>query len=127
MLTQTQTQQEMEDQTSASPYEISITFSGTCAAAPSLCARSAFIHSCTRRVTPGNPLDRVNNRRKDVAFLAAQLESAASVCIPFHRLSPLLLRSSDESATRTHIITAVVLLFYYCFIIVLLLLNIKFR
>jgi hypothetical protein len=49
----------------------------------------------------GNPLDRVNNRRKDVAFLAAQLESAASVCIPFHRLSPLLLRSSDDSATRT--------------------------
>ncbi|ELR23985.1 hydrolase, NUDIX domain containing protein [Acanthamoeba castellanii str. Neff] len=66
----------MEDQTSASPYEISITFSG-------------------------NPLDRVNNRRKDVAFLATQLESAASVCIPFHRLSPLLLRSSDESATPT--------------------------
>ncbi len=61
------------------------------------------VHSWARFVDPaGNPLDRVNNRRKDVAFLAAQLESAASVCIPFHRLSPLLLRSSDDSATRTH-------------------------
>lgn len=45
----------------------------------------------------GNPLDRVNHRRKDEDFLSSQRSHPDSLCIPFRRLLPLLSCCPDRA------------------------------
>jgi NADH pyrophosphatase NudC (nudix superfamily) len=44
----------------------------------------------------GNPLDRINNRRKDEAYLKALLDDPSSVCCAFSNLQPLVTTGEDR-------------------------------
>jgi NAD+ diphosphatase len=57
-------------------------------------------------VFAGNPLDRANHRRRDGAWLGAQLESESSRFLPFWRLNVLVKTEKPELAWATSAIRA---------------------